>query len=636
MNFFERQQAVRRLSRRLVALFVLAVAGIVAAVDMVVLAAMGFARTPPDELAGPLVLSSLATLAVIGLASLARVAGLRDGGGAVAQKLGAMRVPEDTADPSLRRLRNVVEEIAIASATPVPEIYVLEREAGINAFAAGWSPSDAAVAVTRGAIERLNRDELQGVIAHEFSHILNGDMRLNIRLMGLLFGILVLGILGRKVLEHGRFARSGRDSKGAGGVMLVALAVMLIGYIGVFFGRLIKAGVSRQREYLADASAVQFTRQTRGIAGALKKIGALPDGSHLSRPETEEVSHMLFGEGVGLASLFATHPPLLRRIQALEPSFRGEHLEALSRQWLRDPPSGLAEDAALGLSAAASTPRGEEASAIVPTAVVSQVGLPDDMDMALAGELLAAVPQRWKTLARASDTAMPLLFALLYSTDAAVREHQQFGLAARHGQTLAAEVAAYADGLVSLPARLRLPLAELAFPALRRLPRPVLDDFSDSVYALVHADGEVSVFEYCLGHLLRTQVHEALDPARHWRAGRRKLSQVQAEVGTLLALLAQAGHAGPDTARRAFHASVDRVLPHRHLAFSPPTDVRALDALWGPLDELQPLAKSLLVEALVVAVSHDGVVTTAEAELLRTVCAVLHCPLPPALGAGSA
>src|SRR5690606_26790446 len=256
MNVFEQQEQARRGSFRLVLLFALAVACIVLAVDAVVLLFTGSI--------GGTVAATLLTLAVIGLGSLYRMASLRGGGAAIAAQMGGTWVPEDTRDPLLRRLRNVVEEVAIASGVPVPKLFVMEDEAGINAFAAGYSPSDAAIAVTRGALERLNRDELQGVIAHEFSHVLNGDMRLNIRLVGVLFGIMMLALIGQRILVYGRLGRS-RDGAP---LLVAALVAVVVGSIGVFFGRLIKAGVSRQREYLADASAVQFTRQTQGLAGA--------------------------------------------------------------------------------------------------------------------------------------------------------------------------------------------------------------------------------------------------------------------------------------------------------------------------------------------------------------------------------
>ena len=246
MNFFEHQAAARRNSSRLVLLFALAVAGIVIAVD----SGACCSRSAANPRAVRCWCSPRwSTLGVIGLGSLYRIASLRGGGEAVALQMGGVAVPEHSTDFNLRRLRNVVEEIAIASGVPMPKFYVLEHEAAINAFAAGYSPSDAVVAVTRGALEKLNRDELQGVIAHEFSHILNGDMRLNIRLIGVLFGILMLALIGRKILQHGRFGDS--DSKGAVAILAAALVAMIVGFIGLFFGRLIKAGVSRSRERLA-------------------------------------------------------------------------------------------------------------------------------------------------------------------------------------------------------------------------------------------------------------------------------------------------------------------------------------------------------------------------------------------------
>ena len=308
MNFFEHQEAARRSSTRLVLLFTLAVAAIVGAVDVVVWLASGSVEA--------VVAASLLTGVVIGLGSLYRIASLRGGGAAVAAQLGGTWVPEDTRDPALRRLRNVVEEVAIASGVPVPRLFVLEQEAGINAFAAGYGTADAAIAVTRGALDRLNRDELQAVIAHEFSHILNGDMRLNIRLMGVLFGIMMLSLIGQRILLHAPSVR-GRNSNASAvlAVMLAALVAIVIGSLGVFFGRLIQAAVSRQREYLADASAVQFTRQPAALAGALKKIAGLHAGARLEdRAGAGEVAHMLFAQGFHLAGWMATHPPLLERI----------------------------------------------------------------------------------------------------------------------------------------------------------------------------------------------------------------------------------------------------------------------------------------------------------------------------------
>jgi Zn-dependent protease with chaperone function len=633
MNFFEHQAAARRASMRLVVLFALAVVGIVIAVDVAAYVAFGGVGAEPGESGMLLVFTSLLTMAIIGLGSLYRIASLRGGGEPVALQLGGVPVPGDTTDFNLRRLRNVVEEIAIASGVPVPKIYVLEHEAAINAFAAGYSPSDAVVAVTRGALDRLNRDELQGVIAHEFSHILNGDMRLNIRLMGVLFGILMLAIIGRKVLQ---FGPRGRNNKGAGAIVAAALIALVVGYIGLFFGRMIKAGVSRTRETLADASAVQFTRQTQGLAGALKKIGGVSEGSKLNdRGDAEEVSHMLFGDGVGFSGLFATHPPLLKRIQALEPQFRADQLNELARRWISAPPNGLEEDTRLGLDAGsgARLPSATMQLNVTPPMVVAQVAQPAGDDYRRADAIGAAIPDSLRVLAARRDAVMPLLLSLLLAEQPTLAGIQGTEIAARLGTSVAGEAARLQRQLVDeLHPMLRLPLAALAFPVLRLRPRPELDTFLDTVHAVVNVDGQVSLFEYCLGRLLQVQVRESLDPAKHARFGRRKLNDVRSEVATLLCVVAQAGNADPADAQRAYLAGIQRVLPRDHLPYLPRANgVLALDEAWAPLDALDPLARQALIEGLTATISHDGRITVAESELLRTICCVLHCPLPPML-----
>lgn len=607
-------------------LFALAVAGIVIAACLAVALVVG-----PDP--GALLGTAVITGGIIGLASLYRISSLGSGGAAVAMQMGGVPVPEDTADPQLRRLRNVVEEMSIASGVPVPAVFVLEQEPGINAFAAGYSTSDAAVAVTRGALDRLNRDELQGVVAHEYSHILNGDMRLNIRLMGVLFGILVLGLMGRKILMYGGSSRN----RNAGALVVFALVAVVVGAIGMFFGRMIKAGVSRSREVLADASAVQFTRQTRGIAGALKKIAGVEEGSRFQqRAEAEEVSHMLFGDGLGLSGLFATHPPILQRIQALEPGFRSEQLERLQVQWRSAPPNGMQEDLAMGLAAdgVAVLPDARSELAVTPPMVSAQVANPGDDDYRHADAIVATLPGELASFARRREAVKPLLLGLLLDdADAAVRARQHVEVSTRLGDGVASLAEELRAGpLLDLHPAYRLPLAQLAFPLLRMRPRPELEAFMDTVHAVVHADDHVSLFEYCLGRLLETQVREFLDPGRHARFGRRKPGNVKQEFATLLAVVAQAGHADPDDARRAYLAGMQRVLPRDHVPYAPPArGVLALDDVWEPLDRLDPLAKEVLVEAITAAAMHDGRVTVAESELLRTICGVLHCPLPPML-----
>lgn len=650
MNFFERQHEVRKVSGRLVWLFLFAVIGIVAVVDIAVLLAFQLHRRPVSSIVLILGIVSAAAVALIAAASLIRMWILRRGGGAkVATQLGGVYIPEDTTDPDLRRLRNVVEEIAIASGTPVPELYLLPQETGINAFAAGWAPADAAVAVTQGALARLNRDELQGVIAHEFSHVVNGDMRLNIRLMGVLFGILGLAVLGRILLSGG--GRGGRRNN-AGPLIIVALAVMLAGYIGIFAGRLIKAAVSRQREYLADASAVQFTRQSAGIAGALKKIGGLTEGSTLRSGKVDDVSHMLFGEGRKFASMFATHPPLPKRIQQLDPGFHPEELEQLSRKWAEQPPSGRQEDQALGLASGA---RGGEptpaqpappppqpspeagappaGSAADPGAIVDRVGAPTGVAQQYAQQVLRGIPERLQEQARRPDTVVPLVFGLLMSGNEQARGQQYRALANRYGQPMADAAWHEGAGLARIDPALRLPLAELAFPALRRRSQSEISALMDSISMLVNADGRTSVFEYCLSTLLRRDLYES---ARRTSGGnRRRLENAQQEVATLLAVLARTGHRDPASADSAYRAGMAYVLPRRDLPFSPPGQGPvALDSAWPALDRLDSRHKELLVQGMVTVVGYDGAFTVHETELVRTVCAMLHCPVPPLAATG--
>ncbi len=649
MNFFEHQQLARTQSRRLVMLFALAVALIVIAVDLVAVVVAGM-LLPGDEAApagflnsltahpGLLLFASLGTLAVIGISSMVRIGMLRSGGGVVARQLGATLVSAETRSPSLRRLRNVVEEIAIASGVPVPEIYVLEQESGINAFAAGFTASDAAITVTQGALERLSRDELQGVIAHEFSHVVNGDMRLNIRLMGVLFGILVIGLAARFVLQH---ARGSRDSK-IGALIAAAFFIMLIGYIGLFFGRLIKSGVSRQREFLADASAVQFTRQNIGIAGALKKIGGLPQGSKLAAARTEEVSHMLFGDGVGYSRLMSTHPPLAERILRLDPQFKPEELKALAAAMPAEAHAdslALAEEQSVSMLAGASAVRAAQAPAgqserIAPAQVIGQVGNPADDDYRVATALREGIPVVLRDAARSSSDAMPLLFALTLDVEPGLRERQLATVREHHDAEIASRAAALFEATFELPPRERLPLASIAFPQLHRLARPLLTKMVGTLDALIGADGRIALFEYCLARMLRVQVTDALDPSHARVIGSSKLASVRDHAIRVLAILAQQGSDSPESAQRAFQAGLRELWPQEAFAYAPPPEwVAGLDESLTRINRLDAIGKQMLVAALVRTVSEDGKLSVEEGELLRAVCASLHCPLPPLLAA---
>jgi hypothetical protein len=326
---------------------------------------------------------------------------------------------------------------------------------------------------------------------------------------------------------------------------------------------------------------------------------------------------------------------LLKRIQALEPQFRADQLDELARRWVSAPPNGLEEDTRLGLDAGsgARLPSATTRLDVTPPMVVAQIAQPAADDYRRADAIGAAIPDSLRALAARRDAVMPLLLGLLLAEQQTLAGIQGTEIAARLGASVAGEAARLQRQLIDeLHPMLRLPLAALAFPVLRLRPRPELDTFLDTVHAVVNADGEVSLFEYCLGRLLTVQVRESLDPSRYARFGPRKPNAVKRELASLLAVVAQAGHDDADNARRAYLAGMLRVLPNEHLAYAPPADgVLALDGVWDPLDRLDPLAKQMLVEGVTAAISNDGRVSVAEAELLRTICGVLHCPLPPML-----
>ena len=628
MDFFERQRAARGTSVRLVVLFVVAVVAIVAVNDLVVV--LLWHGEPAGTLIGFVIVMTIFTLLVIGGGTASKMIALRGGGAAVAQSVGATAVDPSTSDPRLRRFVNVVEEMAIASGVPVPRLFVLEQEPGINAFAAGYTPSDAAITVTSGALDRLNRDELQGVIGHEFSHVLNGDMRLNVRLIGLLNGILLLGLIGLRFLAFGG-GRS-RDSKGGNPILVIALALIVLGFVGQFFAGLIKAAVSRQREWLADASSVQFTRQTTGLTGALKKIAGLPTGSKLSDAHgAKQVSHMLFGEGgSSLTSLLATHPPLLERIAALDPTFKAEQLAALQEQYTAQPPDGLVEDAALGLAGSTPTPPAPANAQLDPAAVSARVRTVTADDLARGAGLSSRIPAEYRTAASQGSTAVPLVLGMLLDASPEVRVRQLRAVVARLGQPVADATAALAGRLPRLDPMLRLPVVELAAPQLVARPAPERSALVAALDELARADGAVSVFEYCLTRVVGSYLLDAAAPRASSRPGRAAVQRVQDAALTLVAVVAAAGNADPAAARDAFEAAVARLLPGVSVPYAPPKDPwPALDAGWEPLNDLDPRNKRVLVEAIVAAVSADAVVTAAEAELLRAACTVLRCPLPP-------
>ena len=635
MNFFEYQEQARRQSRWLVVLFILAVIIIIVVINVAILLAFGVMNSEEQQLVFnmqmlkanlPTLLGGAAvTAAVIAVASLFKTAALRSGGGKVARDLGGVLVEADARDPLRRRLYNVVEEIALASGIPVPEIYVLEQESGINAFAAGFTPADAAVAVTRGALEKLSRNELQGVIAHEFSHIFNGDMRLNIRLMGALFGILMLSLIGRRVL-HGSFFMGRSKNNNGGAIMLVAIAVMLVGYIGLFFGRWIKSAVSRQREYLADASAVQFTRDPDGIAGALKKISVYSDASYLN-VETEEVSHMLFGDGEK-TSMFSTHPPLNERIQRIDKSFKPEDLVTLAKSIQR---KGQVEAEQAAKEQESGKKRG--GGMFDADNLIDQIGNPDFSRILMAATLAASIPEEISQAAHSNQWATEVLFYCLMDRDDEIRERQLLVVAQNMGGDSEARVRGLINAAPELAREQRLPLLEIAIPELKRRPPDHVNKVLATVNALNDADGQTDVFEYLMAKIIEQHLWESMNPQRVRLSGKKSLKQVIDKALDVIAVLAMHGNESTAGAENAYQAGSELLAGETTAPMQGVKDwSQTLDSALPALDQLKPADKEKLVKALIATVMADNKIAVAEMELLRVVCSVIHVPLPMITG----
>ncbi len=636
-NFFQQQDSARRKTLQLVVYFVLAILILIALVYGLLVAVSMDSGPGPESWWQPelLLLAAPGVGLVVGAASVFKVAQLSSGGQAVALMLGGEEVPGTTTDAREKQLLNVVEEMALAAGVPVPPVYVL-AEPGINAFAAGYAPGDAVVAVSQGCLNYLTRDELQGVVAHEFSHILNGDMRLNIRLIGLIFGIMALSIMGRMLMFTSGRSSGRNDSRG--GLMLVGLGVFVLGLVGAFFGRLIMAAVSRQREYLADASAVQFTRNPEGIGGALKKIGGLAEGSHIGNPQAAEVGHMFFANafaGGGLAGLLATHPPLVERIRRLDPQFDGQFLEvrpvSVDREELegarrsRSPPFA-------GMPRLPSVPQ-------VPLPVLgfadeaaSRVGQIDPEEISRANALREGMPDVLRLAAQEPFSAHALVYALLLDPRADLRDLQLTRLKAGTEPRDFAETLRLVAPVQALPDTHRLPLLDLAMPALRQMSPGQYRTFRAEVERLMIADQRLSLFEYTLSCVLHRHLDSQFLPQRKTRQVHSSPAKLARPVATVLALLAWEGQPELDQAAAAFDIGMRSYIGGDHTHRLPPREECSLaefDAALQTLNQSVPAIKRRIVVACAACILANQQVTVREAELLRAICDTLDCPLPP-------
>ena len=648
MDFFQHQDEARKSSNRLVALFVLAVLGIVLSVHFSISALFFWGQASASG-SDPsysfdwfdldrLVFFAGSTLLIILLGSLYKTWRLSDGGHSIAQLLGGRPIAPNTTDAHERRMLNVVEEMAIASGVPVPTVYLMEGEESINAFAAGFTPQDAVIGVTRGTLELLSRDELQGVIAHEFSHIFNGDMRLNLRLMGVLHGILVIALIGYFILRTSMFRGASRSRNGgAAALPLIGLVLVVLGYVGVFFGRMIKSAVSRQREYLADASAVQFTRNPDGIGGALKKIGGLAEGSVIMNPNAEQASHFFFSDGkygkvraalsgVSHFAFLSTHPPIKDRIRRIDRGWNGRFLDVDKSSRIQ--PESVTQKAAKAT--------GEEKMAklfkLLPLHLTALIGTLDQDHLTYAHKLLAGIPEEVLKAVHEPSAARAVVLALLADGDAEIRARQLQAVRDTQDAALVKETEAMVSLLGNAPRETRLPLVDLAVPALRRLSPAQYGEFMKLTDVFIKADQQVDLFEYTLMYVLSRHLEPTFKRVKPPRVAYYALAGVRTECSVLLSAIAHAGHKDENEAMDAFTTGAKEVQGIT-LGFVPraKAGLAGAKAALEKLDKVSPKLKKELMRAFIASVAHDGKVTVSEGELLRAIADALSLPMPPFL-----
>ncbi|MDO9477582.1 MAG: M48 family metallopeptidase [Pseudohongiella sp.] len=613
MDFFSAQDHAKRRTRYLVLLFVLSLLSLLAMTNVLLYLIFSFSSVDTeisrvDATPGPALYIgvSLAVLLVVIVSSLFKTLSLRQGGDAIAQMMNA-RLLVSASSVDEQKLLNVVEEMAIASGTAVPPVYVMD-ENSINAFAAGHTSDDAVIGITRGAMQKLNREQLQGVIAHEFSHILHGDMRLNLRLIGLLHGIMVLGIMGHYML---RAASMSRRNNNNAAVAIFGIGLLIIGASGTFFGGLIKAAVSRQREFLADASAVQYTRNPAGISGALKRIASDSGNQYLTNPAASQISHALFSEGIKhkFNALFATHPPLETRIRALEPDWNGKISET-------------------------SVTRNSDASPMMAAGfAIMRAGTPDESDIKEARQILQSLPPEYFQACKEPLGASAIICILMLKQDLDGQ--------ANVDQRIAIRMKTNSPGLVSEVTRLcrvqsiiepahRSALVNLCLGCLRQLSKSQYQKFRAEWSELIQRDPQPDLHSWLIFQLASSHLDRLLlTTTGTQRNAETSLVGSLPELGTFLSVLAYSGGVNGVNAEQAFKAAANslkienlELIPANRLTLS------EFQRASNQLKSLRFSDKKRLLDAMLLCVYYDNTVTVAENELMRTTSEILGCPLP--------
>ncbi|MFT5301311.1 MAG: Zn-dependent protease with chaperone function [Mariniblastus sp.] len=660
MDFFAAQELRRKKTKWLVLLYGLAVLFIILGIYAVIAISLGFAKPSAEGMAsffnpGLFALVAAATILVVGLGSLYKTMELRSGGQHIASLMGGTRIPASTTDLAERRLLNVVEEMALASGVSVPPVYIMKDEPGINAFAAGYSPADAVIGVNRGTIEQLNRDELQGVIAHEFSHILNGDMRMNIRLIGILFGIQILAMIGYFLLRAfgtGGRRSSSKDGGGQAAILGIALAFLIFGSIGQIFARMIKASISRQREYLADASAVQFTRYPAGLCGALKVIGSTARGSAIESKEAESMSHMFFANGFSskLSGLLSTHPPMIPRIQKLDHDFDGDFKGYFKvRQKMADARAKRrAQEEAKQKKRQPMTPIGSmfpaeiaEKFSLDPEILIAAIGAPSPQDVNRSNELINKLPPQITEAAHHPYSARCIAFATLLSDDDSMRAEQLRLIGNSEGQPTWETTKQLLPLVAQLELSDRLPVLEMIHGSLSDLSPQQYVQFRKTVEGLVGLDNKTSLFEFVVRHHLLMHLDRRFSIKPPPSVKFKTTKSLEREIELMLSAFASASTTDSvlDDVKELEPAAVEQSyrLAMQVAGFGDAAqsqaklkswEVEQLEKCMLSLQRSSPAVKKQFLKAAAVLITFDHEITIAEAEFFRAVAESLDCPVP--------
>lgn len=655
MNFFEDQARAKKRTTLLVIYFVIAVVLTIVIIDSIIVSAIAYARLEHyffyhggewvvrrDNLY-PLIyyvtiIASPAVLSVIIIGSLTTSFKLRGGGIAVADMVKARTIHPDTTDLKERRFINVVEEMSIASGVPVPKLYVMDDEHSINAFVSGFESEDTVMVASKGALDKLSRQELQSVVGHEFSHIFHSDMQISLRIMGITAGLLILGKIGSFILRSTFYSRRSKsDGRIQLAVILAGVGILAVGFIGLMFGRLMKAAISRQRELLADASSVAYTRNPQGLIFALKRIAKDSEQGHLKSANAEDVSHICFAPALQsyLSGAFSTHPPIPVRIKRLDPKgqYAKDPLPNTKKPPPEPPPKSTAQKTGkesgetfmrtmMGATILAGAADSIDATA---KSITNSIGDPLDQHMTLAEALHEQIPNALQTIAHQPREVAYLWYAMMLPQTLTPQLEHTLGKKMSDGSLT--KIMSIQKVLFNMKWGSLLPLAQIALPAFKMNSPDVMDKMIKNTGAIL-SHTKPHYFQYGLYALLCKAANQKKEKASY-----KTYSKLTSHANGLQIVISVLVHySGDDTEK--LEAQYKKIMQQ---LLGKSGDIGQLvspspfvfQAALSKLNHLSPQAKEKFLNACFDCIEHDHKITTAEADLVRVIASIIECPIPP-------